>query len=280
MLEFSNLTLPHVFYYFIIEAIQVPDALLSHASSSSSLDGSRRQVKVRALGKVRYATRVQVDPLTTEDWELLQVHAELLEDGAFLKQISLVYRDQRLRLSLPTARMAAAKQRDTIQVTVQDISTTVEMPSSPWPELLDEDNAGSTAHDEEDYVALLTRDTEIVITPKPRSKEDMFDPSSWSEPLQVIPGALDVQKETSAEFQDRLLDLAPLHAPPPGCILVHPNSIAWHPLVIGSEWVQVSSADNSAEGKVVMARLLTSIDLPENYTGTLLIDSVEPSWTR
>ena len=203
-----------------------------------------------------------------------------MEGGDFLKQISLVYRDQRLFLSLSASSKARnqQQQRDTIQVIVQDISFTAtkEPTSSPWPKLLpvadDDDegsNTGAMARDDGDkkYLALLTSDTEIIVTPKPRQ----FDPSSWSEPLQVIPGSLDVASEIPAALKDRIPDLVPLYLAPPGCVVVHPSSIiSWDSFIVGkSKWVQIaSSADNSdTKRKVLVAQLVVSAELPETCTG-------------
>lgn len=273
------------------DTIQVPEGLLPPNISANdhnntignNFNNTTSRVQVRVLDRVQYATRVQVEPLTVEDWELLQVHAELLEGGAFLKQVSVVYRNQQLSLSVSISQHQQ-QQRDTIQVLVQDISTSMvealsSSSSSIWPELPDENksNEKTTGHDdgeeeESDFVALLTSDTEIIITPKPRAKEtNRFDPTSWSDALQVIPGALDViPRRTLTALQDQLLpELIPSHLAPIGCVVVHPSSIAWDTKTVGiSEWVQMTSSENTTNGKVVVARLVILADMQENCTGT------------
>jgi hypothetical protein len=44
------------------------------------------------------AVSVQVEPLSTSDWESLEVYAELLEEGGLLQQVSVVYPNQVLSL--------------------------------------------------------------------------------------------------------------------------------------------------------------------------------------
>ena len=56
------------------------------------------EVLVTALAEVRDADILTVEPLTPGDWELLEIKAEFLEGEAFLRQVSLVYPGQVIRL--------------------------------------------------------------------------------------------------------------------------------------------------------------------------------------
>ena len=68
------------------------------------------QVLVKPLTRVRDAVSVQLEPLTTTDWELIEHNAQLLEEGGFLRQVSLIYPNQMLSLRVSN--------RDVAQVVV------------------------------------------------------------------------------------------------------------------------------------------------------------------
>lgn len=55
-------------------------------------------VTVTPLVSIPDAVSVEVEPLSTSDWESLEVHAELLEEGGLLQQVSVVYPNQVLSL--------------------------------------------------------------------------------------------------------------------------------------------------------------------------------------
>lgn len=55
-------------------------------------------VTVAPLASIPDAVTVQVEPLTTSDWECLEVYAELLEEGGLLQQVTVVYPNQALAL--------------------------------------------------------------------------------------------------------------------------------------------------------------------------------------
>lgn len=69
--------------------IELPEQICSSRDS---------QVSVSALAEIRDITSVEVEPLTVEDWEMLEVHAGWLENGGLLSQITVVYPNQVLRL--------------------------------------------------------------------------------------------------------------------------------------------------------------------------------------
>ena len=83
--------------------IELPKSLLSNYPSRSS------HAFVKALPCVANATSVQLDPLSGQDWELLQQHADQLESGDFLQQISLVYPNQILPVQVGPGRTAMVR---------------------------------------------------------------------------------------------------------------------------------------------------------------------------
>ncbi len=241
------------------DTIQIPDALLSGTLVNST------RVQVRALSFVPIATRAHFEPVTTEDWELLQVHAELLEQGGLLEQLSLVYLDQPLAL-IPRASKHGINR---IHVVVREISTLFRESLSLWPDLIDDDSYESTVM-KKPGVAMLANNTEIIITPKPRTKA--CDAVSWSNPLQVVPGALDIRLESWASLQEKLPGIQRLPLMAPGCILIHPDSISLNPSWVEMEWMRMRVANiESKRGEVRSVRVILSSDTPKATAGMLHI---------
>lgn len=206
------------------------------------------------------ATRVQVEPCTTQDWELLEVHADVLEGGGLLKQLSLVYRDQLVALTVNDSRNV----KDHIHIMVKEISTAVEESRSIWPESSDDSPPFTSTRE----VAMLSNSTEIVITPKPR--KNTLGPQSWSTPLQVVPGALDFRQQTSTNRHNNILSgLRQLPTVPPGCVLVHPDSSLVNSIPTETHWMQMkASTTSSTEGVIRLVRIVFSSDIPLRSAGT------------
>jgi len=58
-------------------------------------------IHVQALSTISNAQRVEFVPVNVQDWELLEMHSEELENELLLKQVSIVYHDQILPVSIP-----------------------------------------------------------------------------------------------------------------------------------------------------------------------------------
>jgi hypothetical protein len=58
------------------------------------------RVTVSLVKNLLDAAAVEVEPLTTCDWESLEVYAQVLEDGGLLQQVSVVYPQQILTLKV------------------------------------------------------------------------------------------------------------------------------------------------------------------------------------
>ena len=149
------------------------------SSSNRADDSGECLAFVRALPYVQHCTRVQMEPKSIEDWELLEAYAQSFEEGGLLKQVSVVFNQQLLTLQLPTS--SAVK----VRLIVGEISTTrTSETSGLWPPLSsdhkEDDNRNSCC----DY-ALLVQNTEVIIQPKPRPTND--DDCEWSAPLRLIP---------------------------------------------------------------------------------------------
>eukprot|EP01087_Luapelamoeba_hula_P020477 TRINITY_DN6992_c0_g1_i1.p1 TRINITY_DN6992_c0_g1~~TRINITY_DN6992_c0_g1_i1.p1 ORF type:complete len:504 (+),score=73.29 TRINITY_DN6992_c0_g1_i1:40-1551(+) len=112
------------------ELIEVPEALARCLSLAP-----QQTVEVRVLPNVAAATRVHVEPVSHDDWEIVELHQEYLE-GEILNQINVACEGQMFPLWI----------RRQMVIHFQIVSS---LPAS---------------------CVRLVRDTEVVIAPKPRAK--------------------------------------------------------------------------------------------------------------
>ena len=124
-------------------------------------------VGVHALSSIQNASSIQIEPVSTSNWELMEVYAQELEDGIVLSQISVVYPGQIFSLALGT---------DTVHVRVLDDGFTAE----------------KSFDQSVDMCLRLVSDTEVVVKPKSR-KIDADDQASFppSSPIKILPAEAD-----------------------------------------------------------------------------------------
>jgi len=168
------------------DSIQIPTNLLPDLSPLPSM------VEVRMLTTIQSCQKVHVEPVSTEDWELLQCDSEFLQEGGFLQQVSVVYTKQRLCLKL---------ENDWVELLVNRIET--------------------LSNDEKkiDY-GLLRQDTEVIIAPRVRDTKDSVD---WSPPQTLIPSQ-DDWVEAMLDLH-KTIEIDPFSVSP-GCVLV--NDKIWN----------------------------------------------------
>jgi len=236
-----------------VDSLQIPDGLLEDIPATHA--------RVRALSTVEYATRVFVDPLNKEDWDLLQVHANLLEDWGLLKSVSLVYKHQRLRLRISVCRNMQWMY-DLISLVVKEISTRVDHDIAPWPSL-----GYASEHDREDsepMYALLRSDTEVILTPIARTDKEL----GWSKRMQLIPAVQDVGRDLLVELEAVIPILHSMQHVPVGCIFIHPDSCPWNAAVNRPDWVEVrlEGTDGRFQGGAV-ARLVFCGEVRQSCAG-------------
>ena len=200
-----------------------------------------------------------VDPLTTEDWELLEIDSEAMEEGGLLNQISVVYLNQILELSI-------GKSNDLVRMKVKEIEagslTTTK--SSIWPEVV---TAALLSSGEDDKTmstkppcVLMMQDTEVVITPKQRTSKKTM---SWSSPLRLIPS--DEDWGVAVQVLSEIADVKSFSAAP-SCVLVNADHWPYKTM-----WARIK-ADKS-NGKNVLervVRVVTSSSVPMDHSGTSL----------
>ena len=126
------------FLFCTENAIEIPEFLLPHQS----------EALVRVIPYVLHSNQVVVETVSPEGWAMLQQHADWLENGGFLDQISLVYRDQIVSLALP----------DGIRADIRVVSVEKEQ-ESVWP------NSEPSNEDSDSNCRRILADTEVVLLP-------------------------------------------------------------------------------------------------------------------
>jgi hypothetical protein len=214
---------------------------------------------VRALNTIEYGTRIFMEPVTTEDWELLEIHGEAMEKGELLGQVSVVYLNQILNLRIGDG-------DDRVRVVVSEITgasssvcssaTSSVWPTNPIESLNLQPNSDSLSSSLLEC-ALLVRNTEVVISPKPRPAKRNIP---WSCPLRLIPSDLD--------WGEALRSLSKMTKCEPfivdhGSILVHSDQWKHE-----SCWARIrperSSSKNLHERLV---KVMTSPRVPRHHAG-------------
>ena len=165
-----------------IDCIEVPSCQLPTVADCQC-------VIVRALPLVKDAASIEMDPLTSDDWELLELHSEFLENGGLLAQITIVYPLQILILKVGG--------RDTVKIRVM-----------------------ASAFVQDVHCLRLVANTEVTIIPKQRLKPVLKSPTS--PPLRVVP----TWDEWSPQMQALALQ-EDIHVPivPPCTLMAHPKTL-------------------------------------------------------
>eukprot|EP00986_Skeletonema_menzelii_P005182 scaffold1836_cov137-Skeletonema_menzelii.AAC.1 len=188
------------------------------------------RVSVRPLSDVPIAEQVTFEPLSTSDWELIEMEASLLEDGGLLNQITIVYPGQvfPLRLVSPDDSYSAGLETAAwIKVVVDDgfASSSVQYDSDDTDSMFTSDTDSSESESSEVlYNCLrLMAETEVSVIPKPRLKnEDEDEPSAKKdstksdEPVYAYSCPLRIQSTLPASDMDM---------PSFGCVYVHSSTL-------------------------------------------------------
>lgn len=116
--------------------------------------------------------KVTVYPVTTKDWELMELYSEFLESGAFLDQVSVVYPDQLLNLDVGSSNYVTLRVESSFE-----------------------------------GCGRLVADTEVVVVPKPRKR-----PPTPSMPLRLVGTSDDwseAMRQLAAQMNIALLEVSP-----------------------------------------------------------------------
>ena len=161
-------------------------------------------VSVRAIDNPSIARQVTFEPLTTKDWEMIEVESTVLEDGGLLNQITVVSPGQIFPLRLDSSRRVGRVSNNKLEAAwvkvVGDESFGIH-----HGELSDYDSDISDECDVEETEKVhvhhrclrLMDETEVIVIPKCRQRVDeetQFAP--MSEPLRTQESKLEILPDT------------------------------------------------------------------------------------
>ena len=138
---------------FAADSIWLPGHILSEAN----------HVWIRVMPLVKAAKEVTVEALSAHDWARIQQYSNWLEDGGFLRQISLVYVDQDICVHLPDDSVVCVR---TLHVDKEHAAS-----KTIWPD--DSDHHHDDKWSNESFCRRVLEDTELVLLPA--STEDGND---------------------------------------------------------------------------------------------------------
>ena len=244
-LEYFSSLLKHV------DTIEVPRTMLSDISNDIP-----DYVSVHALSRIDYGNRVLVEPATVEDWELLDIYSNLIEEGGLLSQVSVIYPTQHLAIRIDGVDRVKIR---VSEVTTRECSNPENDVHQIWPDFSSDGSNFSNRPKEKKLLpqcVLLIQDTEIIVEPKTRLTRKN---TPWLDPLRLIPS--DADWGASFEKLSKTTGRDSFHVEP-GCVLVEAEQWPFE-----SEWAQIRS-DNPNQMRIV--RVMTSSRIPRNNAGTLI----------
>jgi len=86
-----------------------PNQIVELPSSLFSPQSPPTNVHIRALPFIANADKVSLEPLSPEDWELLEIHCDYLESGGFLRQVTVINASQILHLAVGSQDVARVR---------------------------------------------------------------------------------------------------------------------------------------------------------------------------
>ena len=205
---------------------------------------------VRPLSDVPVGERVTIEPLSSSDWEMIEMEASALEDGGLLNQITVVSPGQVFPLRLG-GRLSSRESAAWIKVV--DVSCAPSCQDTECDESYSSDSEfyssidSSSDKNDDDLNSCrhkcvrLMAETEVEVIPKPRKRKEnqveeertnnqlrvgpVYSPSA---PLRVQPITAGVSNANSAVKRSTLFPNPPL-----GSVCVHPSTLAklngYHP---------------------------------------------------
>ena len=254
--------------------IEIPKGLLMPLlDNNSNPPQLARTVSVSIVPVVQHSKRVLMEPVTTEDWELLEIHGQSIECGGLLRQVTVVYVGQHLLICVGGG-------NDRVNMIVKEVTSfrddELEIFQSVWPTVVGSkengcNNESSTKEINRSKCTMLMQNTGVVITPKPRPKRKQL---LWSKPLQLIPS--DEDWGNAFEFLFRYSD-SDYGRIDPGCIVV--SELFWE---FGCEWATIMKAvstntskkeSDRPESGTTMVRIVRSRTIPPEKAGTKIVEN-------
>lgn len=191
---------------------------------------------MEALPLVVTIPEITVQPLSLEDWDLLELESQWLENGSFLDQVCLVYPDQILTLALPNG--ASAR----VRVLPASFASTTEP------------------------CVRLTNQTQVLVCPLP-----VDDTPTW----RLKPSRQDIVsspklQELAAHLNEELDQWLPVAAK---TVIVHPSSFS--AIDTGLARIRLRATEDSSPTsaeKNAVVRVEVSQSVPKDAVGTCQID--------
>ena len=229
-------------------------------------------VTVHALEYMDGASELFVDPVTWEDWELLQHNAATLEEGRLLQQISVVYSGQVIRLAMSNGARAS------LVVLPRNFERNDE--NRVWPK---DATADSINHGGRYPCYRLLADTQVIIAPKPRIPQHPVQHL-----FQLIPTRQDYEMFDCGMIElSKVLEVE-LVSVPQGVMILHPNTFGriqdefqTTTTALGSfavvhavptTWRRktddiVGKSNHNDDDVSVTVKIIVSTTVPENHAG-------------
>ena len=209
-------------------------------------------VQVAALPFIRDADILNVEPLSIEDWDLLETRAEFLEEGALLRQVSVVYANQKLPL------WVGGKDIAWVNVLLENFSSD-QGNSGAWPQ----DNSFAS---EKMACLRLVANTRFCVIPK--TKEESREKAS--PPFRVYPTTHDYAKPM-IKLAESLGSMQV--STTPNTALIHPDTTAqipgWRPEDKAGTVVLWNTSHNQDDDSIVI-QIATNKNIPLQYIGKTL----------
>jgi Peroxisome biogenesis factor 1, N-terminal len=211
-------------------------------------------VQVRSLPEIESALTLTVEPLTCDDWELLEMEAAWLEEGGFLQQASVVFPNEVLNLRLSNG-------TDTACVRV-------------LPDSFDKDKDRVNVWPDVDTTRLLpclrlVADTQLVVVPKPREAVSVA-----SECVLRIHPSVEIFEDNPVMIELAHVMAIALPSVSQRDAAVHPETLkklTWGHTSIQSEplaFVRLSSSNGPRIGsESVVVQMVSSSSVPKESIG-------------
>jgi SpoVK/Ycf46/Vps4 family AAA+-type ATPase len=208
------------------DVIELPLDLHPSLASEFNTTSEPIKVSVRPLPNVPVAEQVIFEPLSTSDWELIEMEASVLEDGGLLNQITIVYPGQvfPLRLVSPGESYSGGLESAAwIRVVAEDGFDSDETDSIFAS---DSDSSQSELCGVNYNCLRLMAETEVSVIPKPRLKNDdenepsvERDSTRSNDPVYAHSCPLRVQFTSPSDHETTTTSMPPISLL--GCAYVH-----------------------------------------------------------
>ena len=197
-------------------------------------------VWIRVVSRVQTAKEVTVETVSAQDWTRIRQYSDWLEEGGFLRQVSLVYADQEISVRLPDDSVARVR---ILNIDKETNGTSI------WPH--DDDYTNET------MCRRILADTELVLLPA-AAAEDNTDTTFR------LQAALEEYSLSMQQLYTRLDESPTRVCCSGGTAVLHPDDWPGE-----SPYGSISIVGESAEGclKGYMVRVEVSEYVKKNYIG-------------